>query len=814
MTTTDAARDAGDGTYQADIRYTTHGVPHIRAGSWGDLGFGQGYACTRDHLPTIADQIVKVRSERSRYHGVGRAESNLASDLGYLALGVVERAGWLRAQQPEWIQRFVGGYVAGYNTRVAEATRDGSLPEWCADAEWIRTIDELDLYAYMGDVALMASGRNLAQLLGWAQPPGPDGPHPAAPVDALTGPSGASNGWAVGGDVMASGGGAVLANPHFPWGGEARFWECHLTLPGEMDVYGVSLLGLPGVQMGFNRGLGWAHTFSKGHRFTLYRLDLAPGDPTSYLYGAAGDRTARAMESTEHRVTVRDEDGTLREVHRHTWRTHHGPMVNLPLLGWGEELAFSYRDANLDNHSVLEQFLRMDRAEDLDAFRVVFDTVKGLPWVNTLAADHTGRAWYTDASATPRLTPAAEQRFRTRLDEDLVAALLFQNRIAMLDGSDPDDEWQDAPGARSPGLEPPDRLPALERRDVLVNANDSHWLSSPEETLVGMPVLCGLERTPRSLRTRQNLRLAAALADRGSATVEDLLDAVFANRSLSGELLRDAVVERCSGVRTVLLAEDDAALGGLAAPHPDGVSAAGVEIDVSGVAGVLSAWDGAVGLESAGAALWREIMSGFSDEDWRRGGSLFAHGFDPEDPIATPHTLREAPAEGADPVLVAVARAVCVLRRAGIALDAPLGEVQWAMRGEVRVPVHGGGEAEGVMNVLSPSGALSTSSLEPQPAAPRIFADRATSGLADGGYQVTYGTSFLMAVEFTEDGPRGLGLMAYGQNGDPSSPHHVDGTLAYAAATPRPLRFHDHDIEADPELVRVVVDSDGMRPAP
>ncbi len=83
----------------------------------------------------------------------------------------------------------------------------------------------------------MGSGRNLAQLIGWARAPGPDGPHPAPGADALggaggAGGAGASNGWALGGDVTASGGGIVFANPHFPWAGEARFWECHLTVPG------------------------------------------------------------------------------------------------------------------------------------------------------------------------------------------------------------------------------------------------------------------------------------------------------------------------------------------------------------------------------------------------------------------------------------------------------------------------------------------------------------------------------------------------------------------------------------------------------
>ena len=56
---------------EAEIRWTTHGVAHIRAADWEGLGFGQGWAQARDHLPTIADQIVKVRSERSRFHGPG-----------------------------------------------------------------------------------------------------------------------------------------------------------------------------------------------------------------------------------------------------------------------------------------------------------------------------------------------------------------------------------------------------------------------------------------------------------------------------------------------------------------------------------------------------------------------------------------------------------------------------------------------------------------------------------------------------------------------------------------------------------------------
>src|SRR5690606_32217238 len=122
-----------------------------------------------------------------------------------------------------------------------------------------------------------------------------------------------------------------------------------------------SLLGAPGVQMGFNCGLAWAHTFSKGHRFTLYRMQLVHGAPTEYRFG---DGT-REMTSTSHQVEVRRPDGELGTVRRELWRTHQGPMLNMPLLGWGNEIAFSYRDANADNSVFLEQFLAMGMSEDI-----------------------------------------------------------------------------------------------------------------------------------------------------------------------------------------------------------------------------------------------------------------------------------------------------------------------------------------------------------------------------------------------------------------------------------------------------------------
>jgi acyl-homoserine-lactone acylase len=52
-------------------------------------------------------------------------------------------------------------------------------------------------------------------------------------------------------------------------------------------------------------------------------------------------------------------------------------------------------------------------------------------------------------------------------------------------------------------------------------------------------------------------------------------------------------------------------------------------------------------------------------------------------------------------------------------------------------------------------------------------------------------------------------VLAYSQSSDPASPHHADGTRAFAAHALRPLRFTDADIDADPALERIELSESG-----
>ena len=198
----------------------------------------------------------------------------------------------------------------------------------------------------------------------------------------------------------------LVGNPHFPWQGALRFYEAHLTVPDELDVYGVSLLGSPAINIGFTDGVAWSATVSAGRRFTAYTLDLVPGDPTRYRYGD----DERAMTSRTVGVDVLADDGTTSAVERTFWFSHYGPIIDFPGLGWTDAQTLTFRDANADNDELIPQFMAMNQARSMDDLIDAHATWQGIPWVNTIAASADGRIWYADTSATPEPVRRGDRR--------------------------------------------------------------------------------------------------------------------------------------------------------------------------------------------------------------------------------------------------------------------------------------------------------------------------------------------------------------------------------------------------------------------
>jgi acyl-homoserine-lactone acylase len=218
---------------------------------------------------------------------------------------------------------------------------------------------------------------------------------------------------------------------------------------------------------------------------------------------------------------------------------------------------------------------------------------------------------------------------------------------------------------------------------------------------------------------------------------------------------------------------------------------------VAEACGVLERWNGRFDVDSRGAVLWRELTAALSPREPVNAGSFFSVPFDPAQPIATPNTLTPAPATGTDPVVTALQAAVARLAQGGVAPDATLGEAQYHPRGSQRFALHGGLGRDGVANVVTYRN--SKSSVDPStPRGTVIDPANNPTGISTQGYVVNYGTSFLMAMEFTDAGPRGEAFLTYGESEDPASPFLSDQLALFSAKSWRPIKFTDADIAADP----------------
>lgn len=780
-TTTTGVAAADDSTYRAEIRRTTDGVPHITATDLPSVVFGQGWASGEDHACTLSDQILKVTSTRAKYLGPGEADANVNSDFAWKALRVRQLA------EEEWdglspeVAELITAFADGWNAQLEAVGADG-VTGWCKGADWLRPIEPIELYTYAKSILLTASGAQLTRYMGNIVPPGsapaapgedPAAAPAAAPAAMQVGPSGeatsdsdpsvASNAWAFGGDYSETGGGMLMANPHFPWEGPLRFWEVHLIVPGELDVYGAQLTGLPAVGIGFNENIAWSHTVSDGNRFTAYKLTLAPGDPTSYVKDGVTEKL------TSEDVTVEVSGGE--PVTRTLWWSEYGPMLDFPGVGWSTEAALTYRDANIDNDEFIGQYLAMNQADSMDDFKKAHEENQAIPLFNTIATSADGQAWYADTAATPNLSPEAIAAYEERLESDPLTAAAGESRAILLDGSTSRDDWVDAAGARDPGLVPYSEMPQLTRDDYVFNANDSFWLANGDELIEGdYSILHGRQGTQRSRRTRENLAVLSDTSETGPAgkdqklTLDELADAALLNGGYMARELLEPVVSRCTGVPTVEVGPTTG---------EDGTALSGGQVDLTKPCQVLSEWDGHYDVDSVGAAVFREFLGQFPED------SIWAEQFDPEKPLETPRGLVPAPTDGSpDPVLVALARASQMLEVAGFDLSVPLGEVQVDGRGSM-LPVPGGSNAEGATNIVSWSQALNDLA-QPEGAPKRPNPVDKVTGLTPEGWWINNGTSYLMVVEFGEDGPQARTILTYGETSDRTSPEFTSQIVRFA----------------------------------
>src|SRR5581483_8535301 len=404
-----SAAGTDTGPLQATIKRDQHGIPNIIGDNFADIGFGYGYAIAQDNICELAESYVTVQGERSIYtgkgvqgtfgpdgsylqRGNGFSANNLDSDFFYRRIiddHVVED---LLNQPPpdgpvDAIRQGVAGYVAGYDKYLADTGVDNLPDPRCRGAAWVKPITVIDAYRRFYQLALLAS--QSVAIDGIADEKTPGGESQSLPPDQfatdlqdkLKVPIG-SNAVALGSEATANGKGMLLGNPHFPWLGPERFYQAHLMIPGQVNVSGGSLYGVPLVLIGHTDNLAWSHTVSTAFRFTPFQEQINPADPTQYLY----DGQWRDMK--QEKVTVMVNTGSGLEPRTRTlYSTIHGPVLDslagIP-LPWTPATAFTMGDVNATNFRYLNHFFYVNQAQSVGELHRIETTYEGIPWVNTI----------------------------------------------------------------------------------------------------------------------------------------------------------------------------------------------------------------------------------------------------------------------------------------------------------------------------------------------------------------------------------------------------------------------------------------------
>jgi len=249
------------------------------------------------------------------------------------------------------------------------------------------------------------------------------------------------------------------------------------------------------------------------------------------------------------------------------------------------------------------------------------------------------------------------------------------------------------------------------------------------------------------LRTRAGLTLVREqLKKDGKLAPAEIQQMLYSNRNYGAELLLDDVLEVCEG--------NDAA-------------------DIAQSCATLSQWDRTANVGSVGVPVWIEFWKAVSGTD-----GLYSVPFDPANPVDTPRGIAIDKPEIRQAVRGALATAQAVLLDAGIPLDAPWGQVQYAQRNGDKIPIPGAPGSTGMFSYI-------------------------ISKLSKGeGYTpIIAGNSYIQVISWDEAGHlHSRGMLTYSQSPEPESPHYADLTELYSRGEWIDFPFSEEEILDDPNL--------------
>lgn len=344
-----------------------------------------------------------------------------------------------------------------------------------------------------------------------------------------------SNNWVVSGAKTASGAPLLANDPHLSLPSPPLFWYAHLNTKragGNLDVEGISLVGVPGIILGFNDRIAWGSTTANHDVTDVYEETITEGEngaPDTVLF--QGRQVPIEIITETIKVAGRpDVVLSLENV------PHHGLIV--PELQGGTVVprtgsrALSVRWTGNDVSSELSAFLGLNLATNLAEAQAALTHFK-VGAQSFVVTTREGDIYWSTQSRLPVRDPRA-------LTYDPVAQTGLSP--AMVLPGDGCCEWIGELESRSlpQDLNPAKGFIATANNDLVGTSrdgnpfNDAHYIGWDYDT------------GHRIARITERLQ---ALVDRGGVTPEDMMALQGDHRSPLGALLAPKFVEAARRVQ-------------------------------------------------------------------------------------------------------------------------------------------------------------------------------------------------------------------------------------------------------------------------
>ena len=459
-------------TDKTRIIWDTWGVPHIYSDKVEDLFYAQGWAQMNNHANLILDLYGSARGKGAEYWG----KDKLKNDVLIHTLGFNKLADdWEAAQDPE-VKTMLASFVKGMNA-YAEAH-----PEAIDEKNKVvlpLTTKDVNMHGMYVVFTLFIGGADLGRIQQW--------------------PDLGSNTFAVGPKRSASGNAMLVQNPHLPWLREYLFFESHLNL-SEKSMYGVALVGFPGLIIGFNDQLGWSHTNNPIDNADTYVLDLKDGG-----YVLDGER--KDFEEVAATIKIKQDNGEMVDSTLTLKKTIHGPVVKAT-----KDKVLALRMVGLDRPNMFLQWWRMINSTSFDEFESALKMAQ-IPFWNVMYADKKGDIFYLLNGLVPKRS-AGDWNYWNRLIPGGKSADIWTDVHA----------YADLPKLRNPA------------NGWLQNSNDPPWTST-------VPVALNPDDYPAYMAPRfmgfRPQRSAEMLSKDESITYQELIDYKQSTRSALADRILD-----------------------------------------------------------------------------------------------------------------------------------------------------------------------------------------------------------------------------------------------------------------------------------